>query len=56
LQQGEAWNNIGSVYLKLKKKREAFLAYQEALKEVRNDWRIWQNFLYTAVVCLLKYE
>ncbi|KAI9228775.1 MAG: hypothetical protein DHS80DRAFT_15059 [Piptocephalis tieghemiana] len=45
----EAWNNLGSVYLHLKRKREAFNAFQQALKEKYDSWKIWQNYLYVSV-------
>ncbi|RKP13703.1 hypothetical protein BJ684DRAFT_4428, partial [Piptocephalis cylindrospora] len=45
----EAWNNLGSVYLHLNRKREAFNAFHKALKEKYDSWKIWQNYLYVSV-------
>lgn len=62
---GEAWNNLASVYLKSGKKlllhllrlislsrKEAAKSYKEALKQKNSDWRIWENFLVLSMVLL----
>ncbi|GJQ15660.1 hypothetical protein GpartN1_g7451.t1 [Galdieria partita] len=42
---GEAWNNLASVYVELKKKKEALFALSEAVKHKRESWKIWENLL-----------
>ncbi|GMM38924.1 tetratricopeptide repeat-containing protein [Saccharomycopsis crataegensis] len=45
-----SWSNLGSALLNINKPKEAFNAYQNAIRtsEVSN-WRIWENYLTTAV-------
>jgi hypothetical protein len=31
-------------------KKEAFYAFQEGIKHIRTNWKIWQNFLYVCMV------
>eukprot|EP01118_Nematostelium_gracile_P014988 TRINITY_DN5929_c0_g1_i2.p1 TRINITY_DN5929_c0_g1~~TRINITY_DN5929_c0_g1_i2.p1 ORF type:complete len:427 (-),score=124.88 TRINITY_DN5929_c0_g1_i2:444-1724(-) len=45
----EAWANMATIYISLKKNKEAFLALQESLKLNRQNWKIWSNFVY---VCM----
>jgi tetratricopeptide (TPR) repeat protein len=45
----EAWNNLGSVYLRQHQKEPAFRAFQNALKEKHDDYRIWRNFFWTSL-------
>lgn len=71
-QQPEAWGNMASVYIKLKKKYfflelisfcrcslvldrpEAFRCLTEGLKHSHDNWKLWQNYLYVAVVRAVK--
>ncbi|KAL1917995.1 uncharacterized protein VTP21DRAFT_3261 [Calcarisporiella thermophila] len=46
---GEAWNNLASIYLKSGRKQDAVRPLQQALRQSYDDWRIWQNYLYTCV-------
>lgn len=39
-----AWNNLGSIMLRDNKKRPAFNALSQALRQNRRDWRMWQNY------------
>eukprot|EP01114_Cavostelium_apophysatum_P020915 TRINITY_DN7150_c0_g1_i1.p1 TRINITY_DN7150_c0_g1~~TRINITY_DN7150_c0_g1_i1.p1 ORF type:complete len:399 (+),score=122.42 TRINITY_DN7150_c0_g1_i1:1246-2442(+) len=48
-EEAEAWNNMASCYIQQRKKREAFRALQEGLRHMRNNWRIWQNFMFVSV-------
>ncbi|CAG8509564.1 1080_t:CDS:1, partial [Scutellospora calospora] len=45
----EAWNNLASVFLKQSRKLDAFNAFQQGLKQKYDSWRIWTNYMYTAV-------
>ncbi|CAG8557391.1 10089_t:CDS:1 [Dentiscutata erythropus] len=45
----EAWNNLASVFLKQGRKVDAFNAFQQGLKQKYDSWRIWTNYMYTAV-------
>lgn len=47
-----AWNNLGTILLREDKKRPAFNAISQALKQNRRDWRMWQN--YFSIGCELK--
>jgi Flp pilus assembly protein TadD len=58
---GEAWNNVGSLYIELGQMDQAYVALQEAVKYQRESWRIWENLLtvslhhgdvYNAVLCV----
>jgi cytochrome c-type biogenesis protein CcmH/NrfG len=44
----EAWNNLASIYIRQQKKTEAFNALQQALKHSYDNWKMWQNFMFTA--------
>ncbi|XP_058508188.1 tetratricopeptide repeat protein 27 [Solea solea] len=41
----EAWNNLSTAYIRLKKKDKAFCTLQEALKCNYEHWQIWENFI-----------
>ncbi|GJD11293.1 Tetratricopeptide repeat protein 27 [Galdieria sulphuraria] len=47
---GEAWNNLASVYVQLKKKKEALFALSQAVKHKRESWKIWENLLMVSLV------
>jgi len=44
----EAWNNLASIYIRQQKKTEAFNALQQALKHSYDNWKMWQNYMFTA--------
>ena len=49
-ENGEAWNNLASIYLRLdNKKLEAWHALREALKSKFDSWQIWSNYLINSV-------
>ncbi|XP_044070278.1 tetratricopeptide repeat protein 27 [Siniperca chuatsi] len=41
----EAWNNLSTAYIRLRKKNKAFRTLQEALKCNYEHWQIWENFI-----------
>uniref|UniRef100_A0A8C3AQ27 Tetratricopeptide repeat protein 27 n=1 Tax=Cyclopterus lumpus TaxID=8103 RepID=A0A8C3AQ27_CYCLU len=41
----EAWNNLSTAHIRLKKKNKAFCTLREALKCNYEQWQIWENFL-----------
>lgn len=47
--QPEAWNNLASIYLRLNRKTDAFLALKQATKIKFDSWKMWENLLFTAV-------
>ncbi|GLD99365.1 hypothetical protein PINS_up008084 [Pythium insidiosum] len=46
---GEAWGNIGSIHMSNGKFHEAFAVLQEALKQKRGMWQMWENYAYCAL-------
>ncbi|KAK9728459.1 hypothetical protein K7432_001062 [Basidiobolus ranarum] len=48
-ENGEAWNNLASVYLRQHKKIEAYQALQQGLRLKFDSWKIWTNYLYVCV-------
>ncbi|KAJ7957130.1 tetratricopeptide repeat protein 27-like [Quillaja saponaria] len=48
-ENGEAWNNIACLHMIKKKSKEAFIAFQEALKFKRDSWQLWENYGHVAV-------
>ncbi|RKP33996.1 hypothetical protein BJ085DRAFT_21969, partial [Dimargaris cristalligena] len=46
---GEAWSNLASCYMKLDQKQDAFAAYRQAVRKCHESWRIWTNYLYMAL-------
>lgn len=47
--QPEAWNNLASIYLRMDRKTDAFLALKQATKIKFDSWKMWENLLFTAV-------
>ncbi|XP_076022537.1 tetratricopeptide repeat protein 27 [Genypterus blacodes] len=45
----EAWTNLSTAHIRLKKKDKAYLTLQEALKCNYEHWQIWENFI---IVCM----
>uniref|UniRef100_A0A671V8J2 Tetratricopeptide repeat protein 27 n=1 Tax=Sparus aurata TaxID=8175 RepID=A0A671V8J2_SPAAU len=41
----EAWSNLSTAYIRLRKKNTAFLTLQEALKCNYEHWQIWDNYI-----------
>ncbi|KAI8968478.1 hypothetical protein BDF20DRAFT_827783 [Mycotypha africana] len=48
-EQPEAWNNLASIYIKMDKKTDAFLALKQATKIKFDSWKMWQNLLFVSV-------
>ncbi|KAI9295879.1 TPR-like protein, partial [Neoconidiobolus thromboides FSU 785] len=46
---GEAWNNLATIYIRKGKKSEALISLQQALKHSPGNWKMWTNLQYTAV-------
>ena len=47
--QPEAWNNLASIYIKMDKKTDAFLALKHATKIKFDNWKMWQNLLFVSI-------
>jgi len=47
--EAEGWANVASVHMHNRQPGEAYAALTEALKQNRNNWRVWENKLF---VCL----
>ncbi|KAI9302722.1 hypothetical protein BJ944DRAFT_269499 [Cunninghamella echinulata] len=45
----EGWNNLSSIYMKMDKKVDAFLALKQACKLKYDSWKMWQNLLYVSI-------
>ena len=48
-QNAEGWCNIASCYMQQDKLKEALLCLEQALKQNRKNWKIWENYL---IMCL----
>ncbi|KAI8333521.1 hypothetical protein BC941DRAFT_433689, partial [Chlamydoabsidia padenii] len=48
-EQAEAWNNLSSIYVRLDRKLDAFLALKQACKLKFDSWKMWQNLLVVSV-------
>ncbi|KAG9291160.1 hypothetical protein G9A89_013032 [Geosiphon pyriformis] len=48
-ENSEAWNNLASIFLKQDRKMDAFNAFQQALKQNYDNWKVWTNYMYTAI-------
>ncbi|KAJ3006814.1 UNVERIFIED_CONTAM: hypothetical protein HDU68_003865 [Siphonaria sp. JEL0065] len=46
---GEAWTNLANVYVKQSKKRDAWRALREALRQHHDNARIWDNYLFISL-------
>ncbi|KAG0304458.1 hypothetical protein BGZ97_001484 [Linnemannia gamsii] len=46
---GEAWNNIAAVHMRRKNNLDAQHALRQALKEKRESWKIWSNYMYCSM-------
>ena len=68
MQYGDAWNNLAAAHLHLKQKcalvpqqradlapcprRQAFNALEQAARLKFESWKVWENYLITAMVHL----
>jgi len=48
-QNAEGWCNIASCYMQQDKLKEAMLCLEQALKQNRKSWKIWENYI---IMCL----
>ncbi|PRQ55074.1 putative 43kDa postsynaptic protein [Rosa chinensis] len=48
-ENGEAWNNIACLHMIKGKRKEAFIAFREALKFKRNSYQLWENYSHVAL-------
>eukprot|EP00842_Homolaphlyctis_polyrhiza_P002543 jgi/Hompol1/328/HPOL_001393-RA len=48
-ENGEAWNNLASVYIKQRRLREAFNCLRESLRHNFETSNIWENYLFVSV-------
>ncbi|KAJ3368979.1 hypothetical protein GGF31_005940 [Allomyces arbusculus] len=48
-ENAEAWNNLATVYLRQKRKQEAYRALQQGIKAKYDSWKMWTNYMYLAV-------
>ncbi|KAI8925868.1 hypothetical protein BC831DRAFT_458966 [Entophlyctis helioformis] len=48
-ENGEAWNNLASAYIKQRKLREAFNCLRESLRHNFDSSNVWENYLFVAV-------
>lgn len=46
--QPEAWNNLASIYIKMDRKTDAFLALKHATRVKFDNWKMWQNLLFVS--------
>ncbi|UJR28856.1 hypothetical protein I4U23_010080 [Adineta vaga] len=47
----EAWNNLAACHIKLKQKDKAHKVFIEAIKCNYDNWKVWENFLWTSADC-----
>ncbi|RMZ94282.1 tetratricopeptide repeat 27 [Brachionus plicatilis] len=47
----ETWNNLAASYTKLGQKDKAHFVFQEAIKYDYENWKIWENYLWTSIDC-----
>ncbi|KAK3829317.1 MAG: hypothetical protein J3Q66DRAFT_376789 [Benniella sp.] len=48
-ENGEAWNNMAAIHMHRKNPVDAQHALRQALKEKRDSWKIWSNFMYCSM-------
>jgi tetratricopeptide (TPR) repeat protein len=48
-QNAEGWCNIASCYMQQDKSKEAIVCLEQALKQKRKSWQIWENYI---ILCL----
>ena len=42
---GEGWSNLAGVLMKVGKMREAFEASRQSIRYLRENWRVWDNYV-----------
>ena len=47
---GDAWNNLAAAHLFMKNKKQAFSALEQAVKFKYESWKLWENYMITALV------
>jgi Flp pilus assembly protein TadD len=48
---GEAWSNLATSFIRQSKLKEAYTALKEALRHSAENWRIWDNFV---IICMVR--
>ncbi|KAG0363174.1 hypothetical protein BC939DRAFT_489615 [Gamsiella multidivaricata] len=46
---GEAWNNLAAIHMRRNNNLDAQHALRQALKEKRESWKIWSNYMYCSL-------
>ena len=46
---GEGWSNLAGVLMKVGKMREAFEAARQSIRFLRENWRVWDNYVTISV-------
>ncbi|KAG0305038.1 hypothetical protein BGZ98_004666 [Dissophora globulifera] len=46
---GEAWNNLAAIHMQRNNNLDAQHALRQALKEKRESWKIWSNYMYCSL-------
>jgi len=46
---GEAWNNLAAIHMRRNNNLDAQHALRQALKEKREAWKIWSNYMYCSL-------
>ena len=49
---GEGWSNLAGVLMKVGKMREAFEASRQSIRYLRENWRVWDNYVTISVFVL----
>lgn len=47
----ETWNNLAAAYIKNNQKDKAHTILQEAIKQDYENWKVWENYLWTSTDC-----
>jgi tetratricopeptide (TPR) repeat protein len=47
----ETWNNLAAAYIKSNQKDKAHTILQEAIKQDYENWKVWENYLWTSTDC-----
>lgn len=48
-ENGEAWNNLAAIYIRLDRKEDALRCFREGLKEKYDNSKMWENYLFLAL-------
>ncbi|KAF9407552.1 hypothetical protein BGZ94_002648 [Podila epigama] len=49
INNGEAWNNLAAIHMHRNDNLDAQHALRQALKEKRESWKIWSNYMYCSL-------